>query len=363
MTPPIHAPAAACPDAPTSTRDFRRRMAAVVDPLQTPSAPATTGVIAAQWLTMALAAGTAWAAKRGLTGSAGLLQGWGQLSIPHAVLLAALLAACVLVMLSRQHALGVLLHDASHGRLYVDRQVNDTAGNWTCAFPLFLSVAAYRLGHLPHHLFTNTGNDPHWKRLRADEGLVFPMPKRRLARVLAADLVGFAPRGLALARALCGPEREKALRLLVASRSDRWQLAAFWLLAAAALTAGAAWSWFVLLWLLPRFVLLAPVDRLRLIAEHDLESRADEFGRTRTVRGTWLERLLFAPLNINYHVEHHLFPGVPLYRLRTLHRLLAQQPEYRASVHVWPSYFSGRDSLFNHLTTCEANGANRLAIE
>ena len=350
-------------DGPLSTRDFRRRMAAAVDPLQVPSALATTGVIAAQWLAMLLAAGVAGAAKRGLTGSADLLHGWGRLAAPQAVLLACVMALCVLVMLSRQHALGVILHDASHGRLYADRRANDIVCNWTCAFPLFLSVGAYRLGHLPHHLFTNTANDPHWRRLRADEGLVFPMPKRRLLRLLAGDLVGFVPRGLALARALCGPERAKVMRLLVASRSDRVQLSAFWLIVAAALAGAGAGGWFVLLWLLPRFVLLAPVDRLRLIAEHDLESRADEFGRTRTVRGTWLERALFAPLNINFHVEHHLFPGVPLYRLPTLHRLLAQQPEYRAAVHVWPSYFSGRDSLFNHLTTCEANGANRLAIE
>jgi len=40
-----------------------------------------------------------------------------------------------------------------------------------------------------------------------------------------------------------------------------------------------------------------------------------------------------------------------------------QQPEYRAAVHVWPSYFSGRDSLFNHLTTCKDQGVARLATE
>jgi fatty acid desaturase len=31
--------------------------------------------------------------------------------------------------------------------------------------------------------------------------------------------------------------------------------------------------------------------------------------------------------NINYHLEHHLFPAVPWYNLPKLHRLL--EPEYR----------------------------------
>src|SRR6185295_19313141 len=35
----------------------------------------------------------------------------------------------------------------------------------------------------------------------------------------------------------------------------------------------------------------------------------------------------FAFLNSNFHLEHHYFPGVPLYRLPALHRLL--QPFYR----------------------------------
>ncbi len=41
--------------------------------------------------------------------------------------------------------------------------------------------------------------------------------------------------------------------------------------------------------------------------------------------------------NINYHLEHHLFPGMPWYNLPKVHRLL--QDEYRqAGSSVYPSY-------------------------
>ena len=33
----------------------------------------------------------------------------------------------------------------------------------------------------------------------------------------------------------------------------------------------------------------------------------------------------FFPHHVNYHVEHHLFPAVPHYRLPELHRELAER--------------------------------------
>jgi fatty acid desaturase len=36
-----------------------------------------------------------------------------------------------------------------------------------------------------------------------------------------------------------------------------------------------------------------------------------------------------------YHVEHHLYPSVPVFRLKKLHNLLRERnPNYDAQVHV-----------------------------
>jgi len=364
MTPQtLHRPAADGCDRIVSTRDFRRRMAPATAHLQDIQPARAAWVIAAQWLAIAAACAAVAAAKWALTGDTDLLQGWGRLSASRAALLAGVIAAGALVMLAKQHAFGVILHDASHGRLFADRRWNDLVCNWTCGFPILLSTAGYRIVHLPHHLFINTDNDPTWKQFVLRERLAFPMPRRRMARLLAGDLVAFVPRGFALLRRVFAGARGEADAPSTLSRSDRLQMTAFWLLVLGAVAWSGTTAYFVVLWVLPRVSLLVAVDRIRLFAEHDLDGHADEFQRTRIVRGTWLERQLLAPLNINYHVEHHLFPGVPLYRIPELHRLLMQQPEYRAAVRIWPSYVSGRDSLFSHLTTCKEQGAARLATE
>jgi len=359
----LHHPAPDRPDGIASTRDFRRRMAQAAAPLQDLQPVRAALVIAAQWLTVAAACAAVAAAKWALTGNTNLLQGWGLLSVSRTVVLASVVMLGALVMLAKQHALGVILHDASHGRLFQSRRWNDLVCNWACAFPIFLSTAGYRTAHLPHHLFINTENDPTWRQFVMREQIGFPMPRRQMARLLAGDLVAIVPGGIGLLRRVLTGVRRETDAPSTLSGSDRKQMIAFWLLALGAIAWSGTAAYFVLLWLLPRVSLLVAIDRIRLFAEHDLDGHADEFQRTRIVRGTWIERQLLAPLNINFHVEHHLFPGVPLYRIPELHRLLMQQPEYRAAVHIWPSYLSGRDSLFNHLTTCKDPGVARLATE
>ena len=71
------------------------------------------------------------------------------------------------------------------------------------------------------------------------------------------------------------------------------------------------------------------LSRLRFLVEHPGESDL-----TVTTRSTLVERPFFAPLNFNFHFEHHCWPNVPPYRLRQAHRQLRsagfyeRHPEY-----------------------------------
>jgi len=65
--------------------------------------------------------------------------------------------------------------------------------------------------------------------------------------------------------------------------------------------------------------------RLRQIGEHAAVPNGqslDPRDHTRTILTKWWERLLIAPHQIGYHLEHHLLPSVPIYRLPTLHKML-----------------------------------------
>jgi len=119
--------------------------------------------------------------------------------------------------------------------------------------------------------------------------------------------------------------------LRTSARRDRWAVVAFQI--AAPLAAFALGGWqalvlYLLLWVLPMLTVLQPILRLRAIAEHgavsDLSSplTAARCNRTGGSLPNVLGRAVLFPHHVNYHLEHHLYPAVPHYRLPALHRLL-----------------------------------------
>ena len=65
------------------------------------------------------------------------------------------------------------------------------------------------------------------------------------------------------------------------------------------------------------------------MAEHSMvEDSTDPLRNTRTTYANWLERLLFAPYYVNYHLEHHMMMGVPSYNLPKMHKLIKERGFY-----------------------------------
>ena len=62
-----------------------------------------------------------------------------------------ILAAAVIA--SRQQALGILVHDATHYLLFTNRTVNDIVSDLCCGFPVSISTTLYRSTHFRHHRF------------------------------------------------------------------------------------------------------------------------------------------------------------------------------------------------------------------
>jgi fatty acid desaturase len=128
-------------------------------------------------------------------------------------------------------------------------------------------------------------------------------------------------------------------------RAERIQFAVFWLAVAGVVFWLGALPYLVVLWLLPMWTLLLACMRVRIVAEHDVARRGDELETTRHVEGTRLERFAVAPLNINHHIAHHLWPTIPLSNLPKMHAILMADPEFRARAMVLPRYFGRRDGL------------------
>jgi fatty acid desaturase len=84
-------------------------------------------------------------------------------------------------------------------------------------------------------------------------------------------------------------------------------------------------GWLLWYWILPIPVAMF-LSNIRGLSEHLCTSTDHVLEKTRTIRSNGL--VSFLMLNLNYHLEHHLFPGVPWYNLRKVHKEL--QPVYAA---------------------------------
>ncbi len=85
-----------------------------------------------------------------------------------------------------------------------------------------------------------------------------------------------------------------------------------------------------MLWLVALATTFQLFLRIRNIAEHACTptGSGDPFTHARTTYAGALARMTVAPYWVNYHSEHHLFMGVPCYKLRDTHRLLGDGGYY-----------------------------------
>src|SRR5512139_269827 len=95
------------------------------------------------------------------------------------------IVVALFVIATRQLGMAILMHEAAHRTLFRNRRLNDWAGNWLAAYPVWAEVAPYRAYHLVHHTRTGTDQDP-------DLGLAAPVPITRdsFRRKVWRDLSG-----------------------------------------------------------------------------------------------------------------------------------------------------------------------------
>lgn len=269
---------------------------------------------------------------------------WG--SIASAVALFALwphpltFLLAVVVIGSRQFALAVMMHEASHGLLFSSRRLNDWVGQWLCAYPILQDTAPYRPYHATHHRYTETDQDPDLVFSR-----VWPTSRASFTRKILRDITGIAGirRYYNTLKSTSGkpswPWHRRITHMLFRLRgflpTNVLLLGLF--------AATTHWSWYLLLWWVPMLTWYSLMYRLRNIAEHALVPATDDFSVARTTLSPWLLRWVIAPLNVNYHAEHHLMPNCPWYRLPALHKVLRAKLQQSGEEHrlcTSPGYFS-----------------------
>lgn len=236
----------------------------------------------------------------------------------------------------KQLACAILMHDCSHRSMFTSTKANEFFGNWFAGYPIFHDVKRYRPYHIKHHVTTGTPEDPDLpltkgypttlksfirKMLRDFSGAtgikgyygVFMMHFGRLHYTLGGLVIwenmngkSFMDKVTTVSKNLYGPVITNLIMLGI-----------FFLVGA---------PWLYLLWVGSLLTTHQFCIRIRSIAEHSVvPDKLDPQLNTRTTYANFIEQMLFAPHNVNYHAEHHLLMTVPSYNLPKMHRMIKER--------------------------------------
>jgi fatty acid desaturase len=237
---------------------------------------------------------------------------------------------------TRYYALFIIGHDGLHRRVFARAQSNDLF----CDLVVFGAIGAItRLNnrnHLDHHRYLATPDDPD----RHKHGCFNKTSWLELVAFLTGASSILRSMRNVFGRRSHAPVREEPKRPGYMLRDlcilAGWQLA---MIGGLSFAIG-IWAWPVL-WLLPLYVFVILADNLRSFLEHshpEADALADRH-RLITFRSNPVERYFFAPMSMNFHAAHHLWPSIPYYNLELAERELQQFPA-AAELEVRGSYLA-----------------------
>lgn len=246
----------------------------------------------------------------------------------------------VLIIGARMHALAILMHDATHFRFLKNRKWNDLLTNVFTMYPLFTSIETYRQNHLRHHQHLNTEEDPDWVAKLGVREFTFPKTRREFFTTLCSYLIMY--KGISDAIWFAKRFQMPAAKQAQQGGESRWPRLLFYVALFTLLTITGTWLYYLLYWVVPYLSTFFMYQYIRSVAEHFGELAYDHaLTSSRTVKPTLVERFFLAPHEVGYHLEHHLYPGVPFYNLPRMHEVLMELPEFRQKAHITHGYFSG----------------------
>lgn len=234
----------------------------------------------------------------------------------------------------KQLGCAIIMHDTSHYSLFKTKKLNDIVGNWLGAYPMIQNVRQYRPYHLQHHIATGTSDDPD-KKLTAG----YPTSRLSMTRKFLRDLsgltgikgffgvllmhLGFLEYNLGNTVIKIKPKNaaevlRNALKNLSGPIIFHIIFFSIFLLLHKPML--------YLLWWGAFFTTYNFCLRVRSIAEHSVVPDSNNpYTSSRTTYANLFEKILFAPLHVNYHTEHHLLIAAPCYHNPAIHKLLKER--------------------------------------
>jgi fatty acid desaturase len=212
-------------------------------------------------------------------------------------------------------------HDCFHNALFGSKRANRIAGAMWCAVVLN-NFSALKYAHLVHHRHT---------RVEGDSESPFPVPNlAAYARFLFFSVFSLPRAAFKAVRIVTGRLQPPYLTSSRSQRDARLDSAAVlvWLAVAGALTVYAPLTMTLVYWI-PLAFFPPMALSVAMPEHHGCSEGPDILAATRTTKSNWFARMLI--WNSNYHVEHHLYPGIPSCNLPAVHRKMQSELEHCSS--------------------------------
>jgi fatty acid desaturase len=210
-------------------------------------------------------------------------------------------------------------HETAHGTAFRTRWLNETV-MWICALLYLEEPLHRRYTHTNHHTYT-------W-HVGKDSQMPFDTPMT--LAVWIVEISGFSLTRFHIRRLiqLASGHYPETLRSVVPEnefprlRRNARSFLGIYIAIGVAISFGATWLWWFLI--LPT-LLGRPIVLLMTLIQHVemAENSASILNSTRSCRSSPIASFLY--LNMENHVEHHLYPQVPFFALPALHGELQDQ--------------------------------------
>lgn len=264
----------------------------------------------------------------------------------------------VLLIGAYQRGLTTIAHDAAHRTLAKNTTWNYVLGILFAAYPLFQRHWAYRISHvyLHHPYLGDPQKDPDLKFFLASGVYDVQPPERYAFNIIWKPVFGGAT--VAYLKYLwtnrfsvADADDQSRSSILV----DKYGFYVFWIGILAGSYALGLLHIVILFWIVPYLTTFQVLGWFVELAEHSpmCETETKNVYLTRNRKGNFLERAILGQNLDEYHLEHHLSPGIPFWLLRKAQKIRMQDPNYAKVAASWGGLFvkgpQGQPSVITQL--------------
>lgn len=266
----------------------------------------------------------------------------------------------IMIIGSRMHGLLILMHDAAHYKFCNNKKINDLICNVAITFPLFVNLYHWRSTHFAHHRDTGGDEDPDWIGHVNHPDYDLPMRTRKLLLILGQHMFGIKYLVILLSRkhtilykikyvlssffdtGRVGSPRIDGKEPKYFSNLQKIILIAAYILTLSLIIYLGIFKMFLLFWIAPLFLWTHFLTKLRSYSEHCGLEHTGCYENTRTMYVTWFDVIFLGySWNVGLHIDHHLFPSIPSYRLKKFHNIIKNIYPYSKYAHITPTGIIG----------------------